>query len=188
MAYQVFETSIFNRVIGAEAHMLFVPRDVAAEFESAARVPMALGVRLGVRIPDAEGLVDVLYASAQGRVHTFDEGSFQRWRPRWQNDQDERSRFAQEIVFGDRVPVQESPLQLDSLAHLLGRGEGYVADGAEWAYSHPVHALGVVVFVQGSILIASLGRAVRETIVIAAKYHLRRALGVPEDWTPPEDR
>jgi hypothetical protein len=132
-------------------------------------------------LPPREGLVDVFYRIGTGPYLRFDSDSFGRWRPRWQREPSEESLFAQELVFGERVPVSESPLQLDSLAHLLARGEGYVADGAEWGYAHPLHALGVVVFVQGLILVASLGRAVRQSIVIAAKYHPRRALGVPVD-------
>lgn len=189
MAYQVFETTVFDRELGTEARMLFVPRDVAAEVEPVSRLPSetVLGVRLGVRIPDPDGLVDVLYAALQGRVYTFDPESFGRWRQRWQADPSERSRFAQDLVFGERTPVSESPLRTESMAYLMERGEAYVAGGAEWVFDHPFDALGVVILAEGSILVASLGRAARQTVVIAAKYHLRRALGVPPDWIPPED-
>jgi hypothetical protein len=189
LAYQVFETTIFNRVLGAEAQMLFVPEEVMREVEPA--VPAAdslVGVRLGVRVPDPESLVDVLYASAQGRPTTFDPGSFGRWRPRWQGELSEESAFSQELVFGDRVPVSESPLRTESMEHLIARGEAWVANGADWAWVHPLHALGVVILVDGAVLVVALRRAVRETVVIAAKYHLRRVLGVPSDWLPPEDR
>ncbi|MFL5963333.1 MAG: hypothetical protein ACJ757_10645 [Gaiellaceae bacterium] len=192
MAYQVFETTVFNRVLGADARMLFVPKDVAAEIDfdpsRALSEPSILGVRLGVQIPDPEGIVDVFYASLQGRVYTFDADSFDRWRPRWQAEQSEASAFAQEIVFGERTPVSESPLRAESMASLLERGEAYVTNGADWSYGHPLHALGVIVLVNGAILVTSLARATRQTIVIAAKYHLRQALGVPLDWIPPEDR
>lgn len=191
MAYQVFETTIFNSKIGMAAQMLFVPTDVVTRLgDLGPNTPdpiAVLGIRLGVEIPDADGLVDVLYASAQGRTYTFDANSFGTWRSRWQADSSETSAFAQEVVFGDRTPVSESPLRTETMASLVGRGQAYVADGAEMALHHPFAALGVVVFAGGSILVVSLGRAVRETLVIAAKYHLRRALGVPPDWMPPED-
>src|SRR4051812_32514020 len=112
--------------------MLFVPEGVAAELgQDGLPEGTVLGVRLGVRVPDPEGLVDVLYASLQGREYTFDPQSFARWRPRWQREQTEESLFAQELVFGDRVPVQRSPLRLDSMASLAEKGEAYVANGAE---------------------------------------------------------
>jgi hypothetical protein len=163
VAYQFFETSIVNRVLAAEARMLFVPRDVVDSLEPGAIGDTGvLGVRLGVPIPDADGLVDVFYASLQGRVYTFDPDSFGRWRPRWQGEDSEASRFA--------------------------RGEAWVANGVDWAAAHPMHALGVVIIAEGAILVADLRRAFHDTIVVAAKYHLRRALGVPPDWMPPEDK
>jgi hypothetical protein len=187
VASQVFETSVFNRALAAEGRMLFVPAVVAAELEGAAfPVRSVLGVRLGVSVPDAEGLVDVLYASLQGRVYTFEPESFERWRPHWQSEQTEESLFAQELAFGQRVPVQESPLRLDSMASLADKGEAYVANGAEWALHHPLQALGIVVLSEGALLIAGLSRMTRRTIIAAAEYHLRRALGIPDDWFPPE--
>jgi hypothetical protein len=151
-------------------------------------LPQVLGIRLGVRIPEPEGLVDVLYASLQGRTYTFDPESFARWRERWINDKSEESLFAQELAFGERAPVATSPLRLESMASLASKGEAYVANGADWAFSHPLQALGIVILAQGSVLLAGLSRAVRETLIIATKYHLRRAMGIPEDWLPPEDR
>jgi hypothetical protein len=199
VAYQVFETTVFNRVLQAEAQMLFVPREVVAELpadavildhgaDTIAPYRQVLGVEVGVRIPDADGLVDVLFASAAGRTYSFDEGSFRRWRRQWSGQPTEQSAFAQEMVFGECTPVSESPLRAETMAALLERGEAYVANGATWMYAHPFQGLGVVVLVDGAILVASLRRAVRETVVIAAKYHLRRMLGVPADWLPPEDR
>jgi hypothetical protein len=189
MAHQVFETSVFNRKLVAEGRMLFVPRDVSAELgPSEVSGETVLGVRLGVPIPDAEGLVDVLYASLQGRVSTFDAESFGRWRPRWQQDRSEESLFAKELVFGERVPVQTSPLRLDSMASLASKGEAYVTNGAEWAYHHPLQALGVVLLTQGSLLFVGLSRMARRTIIDAAEYRLRRPLGLPDDWLPPGDR
>lgn len=188
MAYQVFDTSVFNKTLAAEGRMLFVPKDVADEIGSTQTVPSGvLGVRLGVRIPEPEGLVDVFYASLQGRVYTFDADSFRRWRSRWQGEKSQESLFAQELVFGERTPVSNSPLRLETMEALANRGEAYVANGADWAFSHPLHTLGVVILVDGAVLIAALSRAARETVVIAAKYHMRRALGVPVDWLPPED-
>lgn len=108
--------------------------------------------------------------------------------PRWQGQQSEESLFAQELVFGQRTPVSQSPLRLESLASLMEEGDAWVANGAEWAIHHPLDALGLVVLWQGAILVVAVGRAARGTIVIAAKYHLRRALGVPVDWLPPEDQ
>src|SRR5207253_1076994 len=99
------------------------------------------------------GLVDVLYASLQGRVYTFDPESFDRWRPRWQRDHSERSAFAQELVFGERTPVATSPLRLETMESLAATGEAYVANGADWAFHHPLHALGVVIFWRGACLI-----------------------------------
>jgi hypothetical protein len=193
VAYQVFETTIFNRKLAAEGRMLFIPQSVAAEVGIGSpgqnQAPSdVLGIRLGVPIPEPEGLVDVLFAALQGRTYSFDPESFDRWRPRWVGQQTEESLFAQELVFGERTPVATSPLRLESMASLASRGEAYVANGAEWAFAHPLQALGIVVFTQGSLLVVGLGRAVRETIVIAAKYHLRHWMGVPEDWLPPEDR
>ncbi len=168
--------------------MLFVPSGVAAELdEDAITDGFVLGVRLGVPVPDAEGLVDVLYASLQGRVYTFDPESFERWRPRWQREQTEESLFAQELAFGERVPVHESPLRLDSMAALAEKGEAYVANGADWALHNPLQALGIVILSQGALLIVGLSRMARRTIITAAEYHLRRALGIPDDW-PPWDR
>lgn len=191
VTYQVFETTVFNSKLGMTAEMLFVPSDVANRLGSlgpnAPDPTTVLGIRLGIQIPDPDGLVDVLYASAQGRTYTFDASSFQTWRLRWQADSSETSAFAQEVVFGERTPISESPLRTESMASLLTRGQAYVADGGEMAFHHPLASLGVVVLTGGAILVVSLGRAVRETLVIAAKWHLRRALGVPPDWMPPED-
>jgi hypothetical protein len=167
--------------------MLYVPKGVAVGLDQAAFPEgTVLGVRLGIPIPDPEGLVDVLYASLQGRVYTFDPESFGRWRPRWQFERTEESLFAQELALGDRVPVQESPLRLDSMASLADKGEAYVANGAEWALHHPLQALGLVIFSEGALLIVGLSRMTRRTIIAAAEYHLRRALGLPDDWFPPE--
>ncbi len=191
MAYQVFESSVFNKLLAAEGRILWVPSDVAAEVgvsaESDAPPSEVLGVQLGVPIHDGEGVADVFYASLQGRVYTFDPNSFGRWRPRRQAERTEESLFAEELALGDRAPVSQSPLQLDSISHLVSQGEAYVANGADWVYQHPLHALGVVVLVRGAVLISAVGRAAQQTIVIAAKYHLRRKLGVPVDWLPPED-
>jgi len=187
MPDQVFETSVFNRKLPADARMLFVPHDVVATLErSEINEEVVLGVRLGVAVPEAEGLVDVLFASLQGRVYTFDPESFGRWRPRWQGEHTEESLFAEEPVFGDRVPVQRSPLQLDSMASLAAKGEAYVANGAEWAFHHPVQALGIVILSEGTLLIVGLSRMARRTIIAAAEYRLRRALGIPPDWFPPD--
>jgi hypothetical protein len=41
--------------------------------------------------------------------------------------------------------------------------------------------------VQAAALFLAIGRALRDTMVVATKYHLRRALRVPGDWVPPED-
>lgn len=65
--------------------MLFVPQSVAAELGVAppgANQPPSdvLGIRLGVPIVEPEGLVDVLFASLQGRTYSFDPESFGRWR------------------------------------------------------------------------------------------------------------
>jgi hypothetical protein len=191
VAYQVFETSVFNRKLHAEARMLFVPRDVAAELDVvgvAGTQSEVLGVRLGVPIPDEQGVVDVLYASLQGRPVTFDLESFDRWRPRWQQERSEESLFAQELAFGERAPVANSPLRLDSVASLATRGQAFVTDGAEWTLHHPLHALGVFVLVEGALLFVALKRVFRRTIVDAAEYHLRRELGLPDDWIPPRDR
>jgi uncharacterized iron-regulated protein len=55
-------------------------------------------------------------------------------------------------------------------------------------FAQLLHAVGIVILVQASLLIRAFGRGARETIVIAAKYHMRRGLGVPADWLPPEDQ
>jgi len=74
------------------------------------------------------------------------------------------------------------------MASLASRGEAYVTNSAEWAYHHPLHALGIVLFTEGALLIAALRRRARRTIADAAEYHMREAMGLPDDWVPPRDR
>jgi hypothetical protein len=62
-----------------------------------------------------------------------------------------------------------------------------VASGAGWVATQAMQAVFALAAIQMAGLVLAIGRAVRDTVVVATKYHLRRALGVPRDWLPPED-
>jgi hypothetical protein len=197
MAFQVFETTIFNRNLGTAGEMLFVPADVLDEVlgrpwstdaELAPKELELLGIDVGLRVPDEDGLADVLYAALQGRIYSFGADSFETWRARRRDDHSERASFAHELAFGERVPVTSSPLHTDSLARLFTRGSAWTAGGLSGMANDPLHALGLVVATEAGIVVVSIMGAVRASAVIAVKYHLRHIFGVPPDWLPPEDR
>jgi len=55
---------------------------------------------------------------------------------------------------------------------------------SSWLAEHPLRAAGTVLVVETTALIGLVGHAVAETLALAVRYHVRRLLGVPDDWPP----
>lgn len=185
------ESTVIQRGTGQTADVLFVPSDTLelAEIGSAEEVAEALGSPLGVPVSDSDEIQDVLFASLAGRIYAFDEGSFDRWRPqRNERITSPNAVFARQLAEEDLVPVSSSPIRGASLTTLVAQGAAWTISGADTFFHDPVHGLGLLVFSEVGLTIATAARAGRETLAIWIKYRMRERLGVPPDWMPPEDR
>lgn len=192
MAVQyTLESTVVQQETGRAADVLFVP----AEGLHIAGVPagddpfVALGLVRGVPITSVEDLEDVFFASLSGRVVPFDAGSFGRWRPRREGRSDSAPAvFAHQLATSDIVPVSSSPIRGTSLAKLLAHGSACTVSAAEAITYDPLRGLAVLVVSEVGIAAAQIIQAVGATAVVAIKWHMRRRLGIPPDWLPPEDR
>src|SRR6266508_2638420 len=186
-----YETTVFEPQTGAEAGLLTVPAAVLRQVVSPdigapeALVDQVLGLRVGVPVPSPDDLSDVFFASLAGRVASFDDFSFERWRSqRLEVADDPRARFAVELTQTEFVAVEESPLNGATLAQLAARGTAWTVGGVQVSIGHPWTGLGVVILGEFGLVFASVARGFRDEVYLATRYHLRRFFRVPPDWRP----
>jgi hypothetical protein len=185
------ESTVIQRGTGQTAEVLFVPAATLelAEIASPDEAGRVLGLPLGVPIRTSDEVEDLLFASLAGRVYPFGEGSFERWRPqRLERPGAPEAVFAKQLATEDLVPVSSSPIHGASITTLIAQGSAWAVSGADMLFHDPWQGLGLLAASEIGLTIVAVSRGARQTLVIAAKYHLRRKLGVPPDWMPPEDR
>jgi hypothetical protein len=146
------------------------------------------GLPLQVPVRSSDEIQDLFFASLSGRTYAFDEDSFDRWRPQRLSQSDSLNAvFARQLATEDLVPVSSSPIRGASPVALLAQGSAWAVSGADMLFHDPLQGLGLLVASEVGLTIIAVSRASRQTLAIAAKYHLRKILGVPPDWMPPED-
>jgi hypothetical protein len=185
------ETTVVQTETRRAAEIVFVPVEALqlVGIRTPDDVTEALGVRLGIPVRTVDEIQDLLFASLSGRVVPFDSGSFDRWRPqRVASGGSADAVFAEQLATAEVVPVSSSPIKGTSLASLVAQGAAWTISGADIVFHDPLQGLGLLVFSEIGLTVASVIRAHRETLAIAIKYRMRQRYGVPKDWLPPEDR
>lgn len=150
--FQTFETTVFDSEVSDVGEVLVLPQASLPPFLTPLPVDdrgfeftEMLGVRPGPTVPNVEALPTVFFASMAGRGAIFDEGSFGRWeRQMHEVAQDPRVRFANDLVFADLIPVEQSALRKLSLASIVTRGTAFVIATDQAIAGHPLEAIGVL--------------------------------------------
>jgi hypothetical protein len=108
------ETTVIQRETRRTAEILFVPADTLrlADLQAPFDAAEIVGLQPGVSVTTQDEIQDVLFASLAGRVHPFDEGSFDRWRPqRLASSGSADAVFAEQLATQKLVPVSSSPIR-----------------------------------------------------------------------------